>query len=117
MATLVPQVATKAGIVPTFNTTAVAGDVFANDGLTYVHFKNGAVAKTVTIVAATTSTTKPGFGTITLSNQTVTVGENAEKICAFFEPAIYNNASGQVAMTYSSETNLTVAVVKTPERI
>lgn len=112
MATLAVETITKSGLEPTFNTAASGGDVFLNDGKTFLYIKNGSGALTATITAEQTSVTKPGFGTITIGNQTIAVGANEERIAGPFEPAIYNNASGEVALGYDSETNVTVAVVK-----
>jgi hypothetical protein len=79
------------------------GDVFANDGNTRYYVKNGSGGSLNVIIAT------PGLpGGLTLTPVTVAVGAGVEKILGPFPPQYFNNASGQVSLTYSGVTSMTV---------
>lgn len=115
MATLTVQTAVVTGVQPTFNSAAGGGDVFANDGNTYAHFVNGSGGSiTVTFDAVPTSVNKEGFGDITISDTAVAIPAGEQRVIGPFPQARFNNSSGQVSMTYSGVTSLTVATIKLP---
>lgn len=86
---------------------AAAGDQFLNDGSTIVYVKNvNAATRTVTFV---TSGTLVG---IAVSDVAVSVVQNAEIVVGPFPVYPFNDSSGYVQITYSSEVGVTVAVVR-----
>jgi hypothetical protein len=90
--------------------------VFTNDGKTWVWIENASGSSMdVTFTAQTTSIAKPGFGTLTIGDRVVTVGAGANAVIGTFPTGSFNNGSGQVAITYSLETSVTVAVIKFQE--
>lgn len=114
MTILAVQDLVRSGVEPVFNAASASGDEFPNDGKTMVYIKNGATDVNVTFTAQNTSTTKPGFGTITTPDQVVNVPGSSEKAIGFFEPPIFNDGNGRVQMTYDNEVNVTIAVLKAP---
>src|SRR5690242_4875154 len=100
MATLSVQTALFTGVNHTYASASTA-DVFANNGHTFLLFKNGnASARTLNIAGNAFS--KPGFGDITAADagETVTIpgsGTNSgECIVGPFPTDRFNNSSGQV---------------------
>jgi len=85
---------------------AVAGDQFLNDGRQLLYVKNvNASSRTITVATG---------GTIlglAIDNVAFAVAQNAEKIVGPFNPQYFNDSSGYVQVTYSAETDVTVAVV------
>lgn len=104
----------RSGVQPTFNAASASGDSFQNDGKTLVYIKNGATDVNVTFTAQKSSTSKPGFGDLSLTDQVVNVPATQERAIGFFESAIFNDVNGQVQITYDNEVNVTVAVLKAP---
>lgn len=120
MAVLSVQNATLAGTQHTYAAVAAGGDSFPNDGNTILLFKNGnASPRTLTIASAAASVNKPGFGDIALSNPTATIpgsGTNGgEVMVGPFPVDRFNDPStGRVGLTYSTDTGVTVAVIRLP---
>jgi hypothetical protein len=105
MATYTVQTAAATGVVPTYG-AAAASDEFANNGRTVLHVKNGGGAPiNVTIASAYT------LDGLALADQVVAVANGAEKIIGPFSTAVYNDASGNVTVTYSATTSVTVAAI------
>ncbi len=117
MATLAVQLVTPAGLAPVYSAAAAGGDQFANvaDGRTFLHAKNaGGGALTVTAVRQRTSLNVPGEQPITLGNIAVSVPlTNGDRMIGPF-PESFNDINGNVQLTYSGVTSLTVAVVRVP---
>lgn len=112
MATLTVQVPGEDGGI-TFASAAGGGDVFPNDGKTYVAVTNGSGGSiTVTITAQTTSTSKDGFGPVTKADGGGSVADGATDIFGPFPSGAFNNSSGQVEVEYSSATSVTVAAFR-----
>lgn len=117
MATLSVQQMVLDGLEATYASAGAAGDVFTNDGRTMVHVKNGdSTDHTVTFTAQDTSEQVPGFGTVSVTNTTVTITAGEERFVGFFPQRRFNNSSGQVAVTYDSTTSMTIAVVRCPKQ-
>ena len=114
MATLTRQSIVPAGLANTYAAAAGGGDVIDNsDGKTFLHVKNaGGGSITVTVTAQSTSLVTATHGTLTVANIAVAVGAAAEKIIGPFPKAAYNNASDQLAITYSGVTSVTIAGFK-----
>ena len=88
---------------------AGGGDVFANDGQTYFVIKNGDGSDhTVTFgIQLTVDGITP-----TAAAQNVVAGHT--RVFGPFPSGVYNNGSGQVAVTYSAVTSVTVGAFKAP---
>lgn len=85
---------------------ANAGDQFLNDGRQLLYVKNvNAATRTITIATGATI-----LG-LAIGDVSFTVVQNAEKIVGPFDPRWFNDSSGYVQVTYSSETDVTVAVI------
>lgn len=103
MATLTVISSAITGTVFAPTAAAGGGDVFPNDGNTKLYVKNGS-GGSLTVTVAT-----PGLpGGLTLTPVAVAVAAGVEKILGPFPGQYFNNASGQVALTYSGVTSLTV---------
>ena len=113
MATLTVQASPEAGGM-TMAAAAAGGDVFPNDGKTLLLVLNvhGSLARTVTVTAQDTTATVPGFGACTKADAVQAVEINTMDAMGPFPTTAFNNSSGQVAITYSDEADLTVAAVR-----
>lgn len=114
MAQLTVQNIEKTGLAAAYGAAASGGDTFENDGNTFLHVKNGATDVTVTVTAQNTTTTKPGYGTITLTNAVYTVSATSEGFIGPFEPSIFNSSNGQASISYDDNSNVTIAAIKLP---
>ncbi len=90
---------------------AGGGDSFVNTGVEYIIVKNntsggGAVTLTITFVIQTTVDSQ------VVTNRTVTVATQIEKIIGPFPTGIYNDANSRVNLTYSAVTDISLAVFK-----
>ncbi len=110
MATLTVYDSPEAGGV-TFAAASNGGDVFANDGKTLFVIVATA-ARTVTATAQDTTATVPGFGACTKADAVQAVEINTTDVMGPFPTTAFNNSSGQVAITYDDEANLSVAAVR-----
>ena len=91
----------------TLNTAAGGGDVFPNDGKTVLVIENGSGGDiTVTVGGGTNPANGKAYAA---EDHIVVAGDSC--IAGPFNPGDYNNSSGQVALTYSGVTSLTVGVV------
>lgn len=116
MATLTVQSAVFTGLNYTLG-AASAADVAANDGKMFLLFQNtNASARTLTLDAVPTTVDKQGFGTITITDTTVTLpgsGTNSGfAIVGPFPPDRFNNSSGQISYTLDVATGMNVAAIK-----
>ena len=109
MATLTVQTIVQAGLGPTYASAASGGDVATNDGKLFLHVKNahGSVARSVTITAVQTYIAD---GTA-LSDRVVSVPAAGERMIGPFTPGGFNNASGQIAISYDDEADVTIAAL------
>lgn len=94
---------------PSFSalTVSAGGDEFANEGTTFILLKNlGGSARTVTIITPYTVDGLP------LEEQIISVPATSTRFVGPFSPEAYNDANGNVQMTYDSDTSLFVYVMK-----
>lgn len=107
MALLTVQNISTTGLGPTYAAANAGGDTFPNNGRTLLHVKNGgASAVTVTLVSA--KTCNQGFQ----HDLQVSVPAGGERMIGPFPPDRFNNEStGQVSVTYSGVTSVTVAAL------
>lgn len=120
-ATLTVQSMSLDGLQYTSAAVAAAsgGDSFSNDGRTFYLITNASAGTRTATFDAVASLTKPGFGTVTITDTAVTVpgsGTNGGRVMIGpFPPDRFNNSVGHVSVTYSdSGANLTVVPVKMP---
>lgn len=110
--TWTPQDVVRAGIDLTDSGGLSTSDTykFNNDGKTFLHIKkSGAGACTVTI---STPNTVDGLA---IADLTVSVpATTGDKMIGPFPREIYNDANGQVSVTFSEITGLTAAVARLP---
>lgn len=117
MATIALQSATETGTAVTFTAADAGGDQFRNNndrGRVVYYVKNDdASPMTVTITAQDTSTAISGFGTVTKANGGGSVANGTEEVFGPFDEA-FEDSNGNVQITYSSVTSVTVAAIKLP---
>lgn len=95
---------------PAYVATDVGGDQFPNDGKTFLHFVNGATQET-TVTVNSIKACSQGFD----HNAVVVVPVSTERMIGPFDRGRFNNADGEVDITYSGGvTNLTVAAISVP---
>lgn len=108
MATLTVQNIVRAGLEVSYASAAGGGDVAANDGQVFLHIINAdAGSHTVTVTSVATAT--PGLAQADVA---VAVGASEERMIGPFPAGAFNNASGQIAITYDDVTSVTIAAVK-----
>lgn len=95
------------GLEATKNAAAGGGDVFVNDGNIVIIVENGS-AGDITVTATSTGTVQG----LAIADPAIVVTAGEERMIGPFDPAIFNNSSGQVALTYSGVTSLTVQVIR-----
>ena len=113
MAELTLQQITEAGDSGVTYTSAEAGgDTADNGGTTFLHIKNGSGESiTVTITAETTSVDSNIYGDLTKANASIVVSASGEAFIGPFKPSAFNNNDGEIAITYSGVTSLTIAAL------
>ncbi len=112
MATLTVQNAAEAGGI-TFTAAAAGGDVFPNDGKTIIVLWNDdASLSSVTVTAQDTTASGVGFGSVTKADAVQSVEADSADVMGPFPTSAFNTASGQVAVTYSSVTDLEIAAIR-----
>lgn len=108
-----------AGLEPAFVAAAAGGDKFTNpnDERTYVRVKNGGASPiTVTVAPVAPNSVKQAGATpgpVSLPNYSVPVPASGDITIGPF-PAAYNDADGNVNLTYSGVTSVTVAAIRIP---
>jgi hypothetical protein len=106
MATLSVQTSDLDGLEATYAAAAAGGDVFANDGHTIFHVKNGGSDVTVTIDSKRACNQGADHDSVTV----VTGGE--ERFIGPFAKERFDNANGQCEVAYTGVTSVTVAAIK-----
>lgn len=107
MAELTVQEAAQAGVALTLNSAAAGGDEFSNDGRTIIIAENGDGSSTT--ITVTSEATLAGLA---VSDLEVAVAAGATKAIGPFPVNVFNDSDGNVNLSYSSVTSLTVAVLK-----
>ncbi len=96
-------------LTPTFVAAAVGGDTFVNDGRSMLYVKNGDVSP-MTVTITTPAELRGGIG---VEDPPTTVPATSEEIIGPFDPTIFNAPDGSgVAVGYSTDTSVTVAVIR-----
>ena len=113
MAELTVQQISEAGGAATYvAATAGDGDTADNNGNMFLHIKNGGGGSiTVTITALTTSVDSGVYGDLTKANASIAVASETEAFIGGFAPAAFNDGNGEIAITYSGVTSVTIAAL------
>ena len=112
MAELTLQQITEAGGSVTYSAAAGGGDTADNGGSTFLNIKNGGEdGITVTITAQTTSVDASIYGDLTKANASIVVAGLGEAFIGPFKISSFNNADGEIAITYSAVTSVTIAAL------
>jgi hypothetical protein len=116
MATLTRQNLIEAGISITESAADVAGDKATNgDGKTVFLVNNASAGSiNVTISEQMADRNDPNYGTLTKSNVVKAVAAGAIAIIGPFAAAAFNDVNGDVNISYSAVTTVTVAALKLP---
>lgn len=110
MATLTVETTSRSGLDITMNAAAAGGDDFANAGVEMMLFENSTGAGiTVTIVS---SRTVDAELSLAVADPTIVVPANSLTIGGPWPTGDYNDGTGKVQMTYSTEVGLTVGIFK-----
>lgn len=115
MAALTVQTFDIDGAAITTASAGAGGDTFLNDSTekTFLVVTNGSGGSiNVTFTAQVETVTTPQYGQLDVADKVVAVANGATKYIGPFSRAIYNNASGAVAVAYSGVSSVTVAAVK-----
>ncbi len=106
MATLVVQKPSLTGVTVTFVSAAGGGDVFPNTGREFIHIKNGdASSHDITVNSVTPCDQGADHDLV------VAVGAGVTKAIGPFATTRFNDGSGNVSLTYSAVTSVTIAIV------
>lgn len=107
---VVAQQISRLGITPSFAAPNVAGNMFANDGRTYLEVKNGSaspinVTLNIPVLVDGNAVTNPVIAV------PATTGD---KIIGPFPPGIFNQPDGKVYIDFSAVVTVTIAVLQLP---
>jgi hypothetical protein len=105
--TLLVQEATKEGLSVVYSPASAEGNKFANNGDTEARIKNDSDAA-IEVTIKSQKNCNRGFH----HDEVITIAANSERSIGNLEPAWFNNDQGQVEMTYSTVTEVTVAIVQ-----
>ena len=89
--------------------SAAASDVFPNDGKTFLHVKNAGGSPDSVVVNSVTPCDQGADHDVTVS-----VTNAQERMIGPFPPARFNDANGNVTVTHSFLTSVTVAALRLP---
>lgn len=111
MATLTPQVVTRAGLGPTYAACTGGGDAAACGFDNFLHVKNasgGAITVTLAIPAGAS-----GFSSAAYTSTAVSVpATTGDRMIGPLNPQLYQDpTTGLCTITYSGVTSLTVALI------
>ncbi len=109
MATLTVVPASSAGVEVVLASVAcaAAGDTFANSGQEVAIFTNASVAPIVVTIAT------PGLlDGSAIANRTASIPAGGTMPVGPFKVGAYNGTTGYVTMTYATETDLSVFILK-----
>lgn len=109
MATLAVQKVVVTGLTPSYAAAAAGGDQFANSGKAMIHAKN-ASAGSLTVTVNSQTNCSQGFD----HDAAVAIPAGQERMIGPFPKGRFDDANGNVQITYSGVTSLTVAVVEVP---
>ena len=107
MAEITAQTISRTGLNTTYAAAAGGGDEFVNNGDEFIHIKNGdGSPHTVTIVTAAT------VDGLDVDDRAVAIPAGEERMIGPFAASTYNDANGNVQLTYDAVTSITIAIIK-----
>lgn len=107
MATIVPTSITRDGVAVSGAAAAVGGDKFGNNG-SQLFYVNNASGSSINVTFVTSQTVDGQA----VADRVVAVAAGAAKMIGPFKPSQYNDVDGNVNVTYSAVTTVTVAAYK-----
>lgn len=107
MATLTVQDIAATGIAPTYAAADVAGDEFAFEQGAFVHVVNGS-ASSIDATVVSQYDPIPGVGP---DDIVLTIAAGEEVMAGPFNTRIFSDEDGNVQITYTDVTDVTVAVL------
>lgn len=111
MATIAPQLITLEGLEPAYAAVAGGGDEVTNDGSVYIEIVNSHASNSYVVTFVTPATVNG----VAVDNPTVTVPGTERRKVGPFNPSLFNNANGRVAVTYAGTapaSDLTIGAFK-----
>lgn len=102
-----PQKLLKGGVTPSYTGSLSTGNTYQvrNSGRTLIHLKKSGAGECI----ATIATPKTVDG-LAVAEQTITVpASTGDKIAGPFSPNLFNNGDGDLEITFSEITGLTIA--------
>lgn len=111
MGTINPQVIGLSGLNGAMVAVAAGGDEVVNDGKTFIEIVNSHASNSYTV----TFTTPASVDGVALDNPTVTVPGLGRRKVGPFNPSLFNNTQGRVAVGYTGTqpaTDLTIGAFK-----
>lgn len=106
LAVLTKQKINANGVAPSFTAASATGDEMPNDGNTVCHVKNGS-ASSITVTINSQEKCSQGFD----HDLTITVPASGERMIGPFSRTRFNNTNGNVEVSYSAVTSVTVAAL------
>tara|TARA_R110000744_G_scaffold278817_2_gene391035 strand:+ start:34 stop:390 length:357 start_codon:yes stop_codon:yes gene_type:complete len=112
MAIISSQSITESGIdSPTRTVATLEGDTWENSGSEFIEIQNnGEASVVVTFTPEVVAFTSPQYGLSQKAARTLTVAAGISSVIGPFSVAAYNNDTGYASITYSSITDITVAI-------
>lgn len=116
MPELTVQEVDEDGLNASYVAANAGGDYFANPvGDRFIHVKNaGGGSINVTVTAQDTDADISGFGTLTKASQVIAVPAGEDRFVGPFPLRAFNDANGDVQLTYSGVTSVTIAALRLP---
>lgn len=88
---------------------------FQNDGETLLVVKGGASSVTATVKTQATTMSQNGYGSVALTDQTVSVPAGAVVVAGPFPTGRWNNQYGLVGVSMSAVTGVSASTLRVPE--
>jgi hypothetical protein len=104
------SIKTCTGLTQPAGTAVSTSDTFYNDGKTFLEVVVGATATTIAFVQQNPNNQGEKF------NPTLASISNTTRLVGPFDPALYNDANGNVTVTYSQTTNVTAKTYRLAEK-
>lgn len=82
------------------------GDTFKNDGKTFLYIRNDSAGSITLTLSAT-----PTPAGLTITPPTIVVAATSTVLAGPFDPAYMNDANGNISITYSGVTTLTICPI------
>ena len=106
MAELTRQSISTSGVTPSYTSATADGDTVDNDGSTFLHVKNGSGGD-LTVTIDSPAECDQGF----THDVAVVVSAGSEEMIGPFPPHRFNDSDGELSITYSGVTSLTIAAL------